>query len=494
MRGSELRLLGLVLGASALTGTLAAGCGGGSSGGGGMSTAAASTSGTQGAVGSGTTAGSTSGTTAAPTSPPGPPVGRWFKGDLHSHSAPYSPDADRQMGDDPATCFFLAETAGLDYLALTDHRTLDQTRDPGYSARTLTILDGCEWGGTIHIGMVGLTRDLPYWEVDRAQPGTINAQIQGIYDEVHRQGGIVITNHPALDDSTHVYLSHSFDAVEVWNAYWNFPKGYKDATEQDVDDKVTDLGLRAVGEDANPEIREAVRVRGGGANHQALKFWEANLNRGRKIAAVGGGDRHMLTFPGLPTTYVFAEDQSKAKLLEGIRKGRTWVGAHAGPVITFEADGDGDGVFEAILGDSVPLNRAVTFRVRVQNDQGGRVEVIRNGVVHRTWDVLSPDDTYTFVDTAAARTWWRVDAFEKVDWSVPQSSGFQLLALAGSLAGQSGPQALATIATPLGFQVSLGTTRIPQIRLPHEYDKILNFDRLHWGFSRGAITSPIWAE
>ena len=54
-------------------------------------------------------------------------------------------------------------------------------------------------------------------------------------------------------------------------------------------------------------------------------------------------------------------------------------------------------------------------------------------------------------------------------------------------------QGLATVALPYGFQVSIGT-RYPTIRLPHEIDKILNFDRMNWGYSRRAITSPIWAE
>ena len=467
-------------------------CSSGSSSGGGGATAAGVSSGSTAGTGSG----SGSSPPAAPTSatPPGPPVGRWYKGDLHSHSAPYSQDADRQLGDDPGTCFFLAETAGLDFLALTDHRTFDQTRDPTYRANTLTILNGCEWGGPVHIGMVGLTQDLPYYDVDTTNPATVNAQVQAIYDEVHRQGGVVITNHPTDGDKAHVYLSHSFDAVEVWNIYWNFPTAWKDGQEADVDQKLRDLGLSGIGEDANPEIREAMRVQGGGQNHQALKFYEANLMRGRKIAAVGGGDRHSLTFPGLPTTYVFAEDQSAPKLLEGIKKARTWVGAHEGPIVDFSADGDGDGVYEAFLGDSVPLQQAVTFRLRVQNAQHGKVEVIKDGAVLRTYDVLSPDDTYTFTDTASARSWYRVDVWEKVDLNVPSSSGFQVLALFGSLAGQQGTHALTTLAAPLGFQVSIGTTRVPQVRLPHAYDQILNFDRLRWGYSRGAITSPIWAE
>ncbi|MBX3469364.1 MAG: CehA/McbA family metallohydrolase [Planctomycetes bacterium] len=460
----------------------AAGCGGGGGGGGSASTAAPVSSATPGPGG-----------TTLPPAPPGPPAGRWWKGDLHSHSAPYSQDADRQGGDPPGMCFHLAEVAGLDYLALTDHRTLDQVNDPSYRANTLTILDGEEWGGSVHIGMVGLTRVVP--EIDRSRgASTINSQMQAAFDEVHRQGGIAILNHPCQRGSESIYLSRSFDAVEVWNSYWGLalPRGFFDTDDQHIDDKLRSEGLAQLGEDCTPELREAVRHRGGGGNYQALKLWEAHLNRGRKKAAVGGGDRHMLVFPGLPTTRVFAPTQARGDLLQGIREARTWVGSWGGPEVEFTADADGDGVFEAIIGDSVPLNRQVRYRVRVQNAQGGRVDVIRNGQTHLQFALLSNDDTFEWTDTAAARTWTRLDVFERVDMSF-QSTGWGLLALSGQVFGQTGVQALATLGLPAGFQVTIGT-RLPTIRLPHEVDTMLNFDRLNWGYARGAITSPIWAE
>lgn len=436
--------------------------------------------------------GGTTSSTLPGVTPGQPPVGTWWKGDMHSHSAPYSQDAQRQFGDSPGTCFFLAETAGLDYLALTDHRTLDQVNDPTYHANTLTILDGTEWGGTTHHGFVGLTQ-----AVNGLDPSlganTLNAQMQQAYDEVHRQGAIVIANHPTDPDKVHIWLSHTYEAVEVWNAYWNIPS-FKDASDQDIDDKLNGEGLAQIGESANPEIREAVKHRGAGPNHQAIKFWEANLNRGRHMAAVGGGDRHSIVFPGLPTTYVFAPTQSRADLLQAVKQGRTWVGSYQGPQVEFTADADQDGVFESMLGDSVPLNRPVNYKVRIQNGQGGKVEIIKNGTLFQTFALLSNDDTFSFTDTASSQSWYRVDVFEPVNFQIPNSNGFQILALTGSLFGQSGMTALATIATPGGFQVSLGTTRAPIIRLPHEYDVILNFDRAHWGYARGAITSPIWAE
>lgn len=476
----------LTLGAPIALGLALAGCSGGGSGGGGAaSTAAATQSGTPTAV----TSGSAPVTTQA-TVVPGTGAGQWFKGDLHSHSAPYSNDAHRQGGDEPGTCFYLGEVQGLDYMALTDHRTFDQVNDPTYVAN-LTILDGEEWGGTVHIGMVGLDALVP--EIDTSLgASTLNAQVQDAYDDAHRQGGAVIANHPCQDSKVHVWLSRTFDAVEVWNAYWNFPKGYKDATAQDVDDKVAGLGLNAIGEDANPEIRYATSIRGGGGSYQALKFWEAQLNAGRKKAIVGGGDRHSITFPGIPTTRVFAQNNTEKEIAAGIRAARTWVGADQGPELEYRADADGDGVFESIIGDSVPLNRAVAFQVRVQNALDGRVDIVQNGQTIFQWAITSNDETFTWTNTATSRTWTRVDVFEKVEWS-KVSSSFQVLATSGAGATGSGAQALSNFAIPLGFQVSVGT-RYPTIRLPHEYDKVLNLDRMHWGFSRGAITSPIWSE
>src|SRR5262249_22800436 len=163
-------------------------CGGGG-GGGGMSASTASgvTSNTPAQTSSGSVVvPGSSATSATPPIVAGPPPGQWWKGDLHSHSAPHSQDADHQGGDRPGVCFF-AEQAGLDYLALTDHRTFTQTQDPTYHAATLSIMDGEEWGGTVHIGMVGLSAQVPEIDFSRG-PSTLNAQVQGAYDEVHRQG------------------------------------------------------------------------------------------------------------------------------------------------------------------------------------------------------------------------------------------------------------------------------------------------------------------
>ncbi len=460
------------------------GCGGGSS------SRGASGSASSGATTAGVTSGGSlfGGSSSGSSGTAPPPAGNWYRGDLHSHSDPYSNSA----LEVPGTVFYLANVAGLDFIALTDHRTFDHVSDPTYNNQYgVTALGGEEWGGAVHAGMQGLTSLVP--EIDSSLgASTINSQVQRAFDEAHRQGAVITANHPARRKKINIWQTTSYDAVEVWNVYWSFPN-FVDANPSDVDDRLASRGLTAIGEDASPEIREAVAHRGIGMNHQGLKFYEAHLNRGRHKAAVGGSDFHGVILPGVPTTYVYAEDSSHDKIIAGIKAARTWVGAADGPVIDFRADADGDGVYESIIGDSVPLNRPVSYRVRVQNAARGRVDVVKNSTTILQFACQTNDETFTWTDASTSQSWIRLNVLEYLDWNVPNSASVQLLALTGSYYGAPGLTGLQSFALPYGFQLSLGT-RYPLIKLPHALDKILNFDRTNWGYSMGAITSPIWAE
>ena len=72
---------------------------------------------------------------------------------------------------------------------------------------------------------------------------------------------------------------------------------------------------------------------------------------------------------------------SEAGVLEGIRQGRTMISARppaqGGARIFLEADADGDGTFEAMVGDTVPTG--VLLRARVEGAPGAELRVITNG-------------------------------------------------------------------------------------------------------------------
>lgn len=445
-------------------------------------------------AGSGSTAGS--GTTPA-TSGSQPPQGLWLKGDLHSHSAPYSQDADRQGGDPPATCIRLAEIAGLDFFCLTDHRTTAGLQDPGWLAgsATVTCIGGEEWGGDGHAGRLGITQAAPGIDGSLGAQ-TLHAQVQAVVDGTHAAGGIFIINHPMDGDDPWIWDIDGFDAIEVWNAFWVFP-GWQITTEADLDRAAAGQGLPAVGQDVMPEARAAARHGGGvgGQDDGGLYLIEEFWNRGEEVALTGGGDRHMLLLPGQPTTYVYARSRAAADILDGIRAGRTFVSSAVdGPQAFLDADATGDGVYEAIPGSTVGLNQPVALRVRVVDAVGGRVDIVKNGLVFASFPVALADETFVVYDRPAAYAWYRADVFERTDLSSPSSYSFQLLSTSlGYLLGGGGWAGLQFLSLPLGFQVGLGT-RIPTVVLPENYRRILNSSVRDPGYARGAITSPIFAR
>jgi hypothetical protein len=438
----------------------------------------------------------------APGSGAPPRQGRWYAGDTHSHST-HSDGV-----DDVSTCIRLAEYVGLDFYAITDHRTADAIFDPAFRSGALTLIPGEEWGGRGHAVALGISRKIP--EIDYSLgAASLNTQVQAVVDDAHAQGGVVYPAHPCSFKNSWVWTAKRYDAMEIWNIFWLFPDVLP-LTDRDLDKRLRKVGLAAIGEDASREIRSAVHA-GSNGNFQALKLWEEYLNQGVHLAAMGGGDRHLVVLPGRPLTHIFAASRSVPDLLEGIRKGRTWISCNPhGPRVEFTADRDGDGLFETMIGDSIPLvpgGRRVEFRVRVTDARDGIVEIVKNGLTFTGFNIDKDDFTATVVDTPKHYAWYRVDVFEKIDTTVPQAGQFQMLGMLGFAAGSgasggtsgcshgsaSGWNALVALAAPLGFQVILGG-RYPTIELPEPYYRFLNASLYRFGYSRGAITSPIYVE
>jgi len=87
-------------------------------------------------------------------------------------------------------------------------------------------------------------------------------------------------------------------------------------------------------------------VNGGQIMLSSAKFWDAELRKGHRLAAIGGSDSHNATNPpgppgsiGWPTTTVEADELSVPAILRGIRSGRTFVDLTAShdKVVDFEA-------------------------------------------------------------------------------------------------------------------------------------------------------------
>jgi hypothetical protein len=104
--------------------------------------------------------------------------------------------------------------------------------------------------------------------------------------EVREAGGLVVAAHPAvpLPGSAWEFGFADVEALEVWNGRWN------------LDDEVS------------------------------LRIWQRLLRRGRRVVAVGGSDSHgKHQLVGSPQTAVHARELSVPAIVDGLRRGRSYV-------------------------------------------------------------------------------------------------------------------------------------------------------------------------
>jgi MYXO-CTERM domain-containing protein len=276
---------------------------------------------------------------------------RWYRGDFHVHS--------RESGDATATfdeISALAARRGLDFVNLSDHNTVSQhALQAAFLAShpTVLLLRGAEvttYAG--HGNAVGVEDYVDH------RIGYAGRTIGGLLDDVAAQGAIFLVNHPTLD------LGDSCIGCR-WmhdDTPWNKVAGIE---------LITGNWLFGVG----------------GFVGQAIAMWDGVLDRGFRIAAVGGSDDHRAgqsTGPtaspiGSPTTLVLADNLSEAAIIEGVRRGRTMVQLR-GPddplleVTLRTADGGA-----AEIGDDVIGISRVRFDLRVTGGDGTIAQLFRDG-------------------------------------------------------------------------------------------------------------------
>ena len=145
-----------------------------------------------------------------------------------------------------------------------------------------------------------------------------------------------------------------------------------------------------------------------------IPFWEALLNQGHRLTAIGGSDNHDIERDankiGWPSTVVFAPELSVAALLDAVRSGKVFV----------DIDGSRDRLVElsaksgresAEMGGEliVAAQSNIEFSVRVAGVVDGRIEVIRDGrpvVVGVEEPIRSGDETRGFKLVLADKASW----------------------------------------------------------------------------------------
>ncbi|GAM07597.1 hypothetical conserved protein [Novosphingobium sp. MBES04] len=301
---------------------------------------------------------------------PTPTRGRgkgWYRGDLHMHTA-HSDGSCQSLGGNNVPCplfrtLEVAQSRGLDFVAVSEHNTSSQAQmmreAQGYfdtilliPAREITTFFG-------HFNVFGITSPLDF-RVTRNRPDAF----RDIARRVHDLGGLVSINHPALPSGE-----------ACMGCGWTMP----DTDYAQVDAVEIVNGGAIAGADGNPE--------GFGDGEP---FWLRHTNYGHPIAVVGGSDNHDPNKPaavggkpgfgGLaaPATVVEADDLSMPAILDGIRKGRSFIqiGGPASLRLDFRLAVSGG---TARMGGRLQAQDAVALDGEVVAPDGTRVDILDGG-------------------------------------------------------------------------------------------------------------------
>ena len=313
----------------------------------------------------------------------------WYRGDLHMHTAHSDGSCVSRKGVRVPCPVFktleAAEARGLDFIAITDHNAASQNealRELAPFFDDLLLIPGREittfWG---HANVFGVTAPLDF-QLGSPRASTL-ATIQA---EIEKAGGLFSINHPGLPSGE-----------ACMGCGWS--------------DKATDF--------ARFQAIEAVN--GGQADGplSGIPFWEARLNAGLRITAIGGSDNHNapldLAKPGsvgYPTTVVHAAELSQPAVLAAIRAGHVFIDTTGNRQRTLEVTASAGGK-TVEMGDalSAPAGAAVRLTVHVAHAAGGSLSVSGNGPTPKLdGAALNDDDIRTFDIASDGRAHWlRID-------------------------------------------------------------------------------------
>lgn len=313
------------------------------------------------------------------------PEAKWYAGDFHLHS-----NSSLDGENSPAELAALGREEGLDFLALTDHNTIDgfakieENLDflfiPGIE---ITLTKG-------HFNVFGMGGWRPWMEeicvTQKAIPLPEKYQlVSELMRLIDQEGLLASINHPLLHPwewqfkRTDLNFVH---CVELWNdLYW-------------PDNAI--------------------------ANPKTVDLWTDWLNAGFNVVALGGSDYHYLPKPdlglpgerlGQPATYVFAEALSAPGVLEGVRNGRAYVSR--GPEISFQAVIGG---MTFMIGDEVgERSGEVAFKASVINQpRDSQAQLVRNGRAIATRQLGEGAINLEFKDEIdrSSPSWYRLDIID----------------------------------------------------------------------------------
>jgi len=322
------------------------------------------------------------------------PDSRWYRGDLHMHTAHSDGGCPNASGTKKVPCpLFLtvasAAKRGLDFIAISEHNTMSQVSEmrelqPYFDtmlmipAREITTFEG-------HANLFGVSQPLDFRVGSTTVPDW-----NALLADVARAKGLISINHPRRpNDETcmgcgftprNVVDMHGFQAIEAVNG--------GDAERAD----------------------------------SGIPFWEAQLDAGLRMTGIGGSDSHDGSDAprdkyagriGSPTTVVHARDLSMKGILDGIRAGHVFVDVEGSRERSLDVEATA-GSKSAEMGDALTAVKGAPVHVVVHSHAlGGQLlRVLDNGkpVDLAGHDVIPPTGEAAFDWKSDGKAHWlRVD-------------------------------------------------------------------------------------
>ncbi|HEY2883862.1 MAG TPA: CehA/McbA family metallohydrolase [Rhizomicrobium sp.] len=316
----------------------------------------------------------------------------WYRGDLHMHTAQSDGECVSQSGAKvPCPLYKTVEAAaarGLDFIAISDHNATSQFNEERELQPTfdrLLLLPGREittfYG---HANVFGTTGFIDF-RLGSEQMPDFNAMLT----RIAALGGVVSINHPS-----------SPSGEICMGCGWSAPN--------------TDYSRVQAIEVMNGGLTAAL----GGLVESPISgipFWEALLNKGFRLTAIGGSDNHegpssKAPIVGVPVTGVYADDLSDRAILNAIRKGRAFVDTTGATTSLLELNSR-----RAMMGDTIRVraHERVPFTVHVAGVLGNVISIVEDGQKITPLDDATigfADERKTFVLTLdGMRHWLRAD-------------------------------------------------------------------------------------
>ncbi len=283
-----------------------------------------------------------------------------YRGVFHVHSV-YSHDSQASLDFIRKT----ARKAGLDFVVVTDHNTLEgmhHYKKAGDFSSPLLIF-GNEIstvdGHLIALGVHELTPG------DRTSENLINW--------IHGQGGYAVLAHPTGKKKpwTH-WQVQDWDGMEVYNFADDFYRGNK-----------IKIVLKAIFLSPNAFLSRTAKV-----PKESLKVWHGEL-RSRPVTAFGGTNAHLklklagwapenfLLYLKSVTTYVYAKSLDEKAILKALGEGRSFVALEAvGSAKDFSFIIKTE---QAVYGPGEHVKLETPAALSVTLPREARIELYRNG-------------------------------------------------------------------------------------------------------------------